>query len=276
MTQGFTAHRNGTSGLSEAELIEASRDGNAAAYAELWSRTRRLVYSIARTRNAGDADDIVAATFTAVWEQLLAGKGPREAFKAYVAQVARNLAAQMYRTSLKTSTNIEIGEIADTNADCGWALTSGNDAVDAADQIIRKAEQQGAIAAFQQLPEAWQQAIWWQDVDGLGRIEVARRLQMSPTAVSSLTCRAREGFRIAYLSEQLPSRETAAHPQIVEQLPKHVRGTLSPKLEQRILRHLDGCVDCSAVDRELRSLNPALVPAVDCGPDTMPLPSVAS
>ncbi len=231
---------------SEQELTEASRGGDAAAYAELWRRTHRLVYSVTRARSAFDADDIVAAAYAAVWEQFLKGGGPRVAFKAYVVQVARNLATRAFLAAARTITDDEIepDPVEDTGA-----------------RVVRFEEQSDVMLAFQQLPENWQQALWWSEVEGLSCAEIGQRLGLSPNGVSALTRRAREGLRLALLHVQLPHESATTHPSFVAHFPKLLRGSLPARAERDLTLHLDACAECSLLENELRAHNPNLVQA---------------
>lgn len=205
MEQSTTPRQHTYATHTEVELVAASRDGYAAAYAELWSRNHRLVYSVARAqqyRSSGDtgdigvdADDIVAEAFACVWEQMLNGGGPKVAFKAYIVQVARNISVRNFRASLATITNVELEE------EFATGLTTSpffGIIDDTADATVRYEEQQAALTAFKQLPESWQQVIWWQDVEDISRTEVAKRLGLSLNAVSALRRRAQSGLRQAY------------------------------------------------------------------------------
>src|SRR3954447_11541421 len=78
---------------TDAELIAATRGGDAAAFGQLWDRhveaARRLARRLAG--NPADADDLVSEAFTKVLASLRAGNGPDRAFRAYLLASVRNL-----------------------------------------------------------------------------------------------------------------------------------------------------------------------------------------
>jgi RNA polymerase sigma factor (sigma-70 family) len=57
--------------------------------------------------------------------------------------------------------------------------------------------------ALESLPPRWQTVLWLGEVEGMSRQEIADRLKIKPTAVSTLALRAREGLRRAYLATHL-------------------------------------------------------------------------
>jgi DNA-directed RNA polymerase specialized sigma24 family protein len=70
----------------DADLIAASRAGDAAAYDTLYRRHVAAANSLARqlVRNRAEADDVVAETFAKILDLLHRGGGPDDAFRPYL------------------------------------------------------------------------------------------------------------------------------------------------------------------------------------------------
>lgn len=226
--------------LADEALIAASRDGSESAFAELWRRHSGAALTVARRLAFSDAEDVVSEAFETVWEQLGRGIGPRQYFRAYVFTVVRNIAARQYRLRQRTVTGVEIE---------GTPVPGG-------DEIIALTENvHEVLEAFQTLPERWQLALWWIEVEGLSRGEVAQRFELSPNAVSVLLRRAKEGLRVAWLEKQLPPLADDEHRFVLEALPRYVRRGLGNAFRRDVTAHLRNCASCAAAEAELREEN---------------------
>lgn len=225
---------------SDAALLAEARDGHAGAFGELWRRHRQAVAALTYPLAFAETDDVVSEAFTAVWEQLQLGQGPAEHFRAYLVSVSRNIASRRYHDSQRVVTD---------------ALPEGP-TVPSSDEILERYDENSEIlAAFTALPVRWQQVLWWQDVDEHPRSEIAERLQLSPNSVSALSRRAREGLRVEWLRQQIPSLEEPRHRDTVDLLPKYVRNALSTAQTASIGEHLAGCPGCSEVEHTLQQHN---------------------
>lgn len=237
-------------GSDDAELLVAAREGSQAAFAELWRRHYELALSITRTLAPADADDIVAEAFTSTWDKIQRGIGPSEHFRAYLISTCRNMAARTYRDRQRTVT---VAEIDDDQMD-----GSGQPARGAAEIITRGETHQSVTHAFSLLPERWQKILWWQEVEDVSRTEIAQRLDLSPNSVSALTRRAKEGLRIEWLRLQLPRKDEGEHDEVLEQLPKYLRGSLPRKRHLELRNHLKLCRRCAELEHGLRNENRVL------------------
>lgn len=233
--------QNGELGeLADEALIAASREGNERAFAELWRRHSGAALTVARRLAFSDAEDVVSEAFETVWEQLGRGIGPRQYFRAYVFTVVRNIAARQYRLRQRTVTGVEIE----------GAPVPGGDEIIALTENVHE-----VLEAFQTLPERWQLALWWLEVEGVSRGEVAQRFDLSPNAVSVLLRRAREGLRVAWLEKQLPPLADDEHRFALEALPRYVRRGLGNALRRDVAAHLRSCTSCAAAEAELQEEN---------------------
>ena len=99
MDDGARPEEPGEDPRSDAELIALLRGRGAdhdstAAFATLSARHEHAAKALARqlARSPADADDLVAGAFTRMLEVLRAGRGPTEAFRAYLLTSVRHLA----------------------------------------------------------------------------------------------------------------------------------------------------------------------------------------
>ncbi|MGL4257700.1 MAG: RNA polymerase sigma factor, partial [Microbacterium sp.] len=78
---------------SDAELVQATRDGDRLAFATLWQRhaeaARRAARAVAWST---DPDDLVSEAFTRILRATQLGGGPTEAFRPYLFVTIKNVA----------------------------------------------------------------------------------------------------------------------------------------------------------------------------------------
>ena len=240
LDQATNAEGNAGDERDDVSLIAASRNGEQAAYAELWRRHREAALRTARPLARSDAEDVVAEAFASIWIQIRNGQGPREYFRAYALTVVRNISARWYRDRQRTVTGVEFD----------------GDPVPGGDALLEVSEdQQEILAAFETLPERWRQILWWMEVDQLSRSEAAERLELSPNSVSVLMRRAKEGLRIAWMHQQLPDATELDHADVAYLLPKYVRGGLEGNRLAEVEQHLQGCAQCRKIERDLSREN---------------------
>lgn len=84
---------------SDADLIKASRTGDAAAYDSLFRRHVAAAHGLARqlVRNRAEADDVVAEIFAKILDLLHRGGGPDDAFRPYLLTAVRCAAHDRHR-----------------------------------------------------------------------------------------------------------------------------------------------------------------------------------
>lgn len=231
-----------TAELSDAELISAVRAGDTHAYGQLFERHRLAAERMARQIARGsDVDDLVAESFSRVMVLLQDGRGPDEAFRAYLLTSIRRLHIDRVRASNKV-----------------WSTAHEADldrAVEFIDPAEMKFEHGAAAVAFASLPERWRLVLWHLDVEGQKPAEVAPLLGMSANSVSALAYRAREGLRQAYLQGHLAPTLHASCRRTTGMLGAHVRKGLSARDAAKVEAHLDDCTRCTGLYLELREIN---------------------
>ncbi|HEY5882787.1 MAG TPA: sigma-70 family RNA polymerase sigma factor, partial [Nakamurella sp.] len=229
--------------VSDPELITQVRNGDRQAFGELYRRHSGPATTLSRqfARNAAEADDLVSESFARVLDNLLDGKGPDSAFRAYLFTTIRNTAYDRTRKDKRLQFTDD--------------MTTHDAPVPGDDPVLMKMESGLVATAFAQLPERWQAVLWHTQVEGESPAQVGALLGMAPGAVSSLAFRAREGLREAYLQAHLA--ETAAEQcrSTVERLGAWTRGGLSKRETQQVDAHLKTCDRCRALAAELQEVN---------------------
>jgi RNA polymerase sigma factor (sigma-70 family) len=231
-----------TADSSDAELISAVRAGDTEAYGQLFGRHRDAANRLARQLVSGpDADDLVAESFIRVLSILQAGKGPDEAFRAYLLTSIRRLHIDRIRASNRVRSTDDEAEL--------------DRAVEFVDPATMRFEKSAAAAAFSSLPERWQLVLWHLDVEGQRPADIAPLLGMSANSVSALAYRAREGLRQAYLQGHLAPTLHEGCSRTTALLGSYVRKGLSARDTAQVETHLDGCSRCTGLYLELAEVN---------------------
>lgn len=248
-------------GDSDAELTARIRSGPPAAAEaaldELYRRHRDAVLAYARTctRDSHTAEDLASEAFARVLQAIRGGSGPTEAWRPYLLTTVRHTAAAWARTARRT-------ELApDFDA---W-LSESSVALDGEERALRREEADRAVRAFHRLPDRWQTALWHSAVEGESPKQIAPLLGLSASGTASLTARAREGLREAYLAEHVTDATASAdcrhYVGLMAASVRSPRGRRSASLE----RHLAGCSRCRRAWMELRDVNRLLGVALPTG-----------
>jgi RNA polymerase sigma factor (sigma-70 family) len=231
--------------LTDPELISRVRDGDVAAYGQLFSRHVDAATRLARLLvNGADADDLVSEAFVKVLNVLLGGGGPDVAFRAYLLTAVRRLHIDKVRSNQRLTTTGDL-----TPFDPGVPFT---------DTAVAGFEGGAAAKAFASLPERWQMVLWHLEVENQKPADIAPLLGMSPNSVSALAYRAREGLRQAFLNMHSGDLVSDACRDTNEHLGGYVRNALSRRDSSRVEGHLEHCRRCTAVYLELSEVNSSL------------------
>lgn len=252
---------------SDAELIArlrgrgADRDSTDA-FATLYGRHQQAARALARqlARSPADADDLVAGAFTRMLEILRAGRGPTEAFRAYLLTSVRHLAYDRSRAERRLDLTDDIADVASIRG-----VDPDGTIVPFTDPALAGLERTFAARAFATLPERWQAVLWHLEVEGDSPADIAPLFGLTANAVSALGYRAREGLRQAYLQEHLASgsgRWDRRHRETGEKLGAYTRGGLARREAQRVEAHLAECGECRALADELRDVNAGMIRSV--------------
>ncbi|WP_340685977.1 sigma-70 family RNA polymerase sigma factor [Amycolatopsis coloradensis] len=242
MTEQGTVPLQAASESDEQALLQRLRDGEDAAFGELFelhaAAVRRLARSLAADRS--EAEDITAETFFRVLQALRRGAGPRDYVRAYLLTVARRVSWEWHgaRRDVPVSDDeltFRAGAGADTHA--------------------RTAEHSLITTAFTSLPERWRSVLWQTEVEGEQPSMVAPHFGLSANATAALARRARQGLRAAYLQAHLSvNRGPDSCRAVVEKLGGFTAGSVTGAEARRIKTHLIGCQSCRATHDELRDV----------------------
>jgi RNA polymerase sigma-70 factor (ECF subfamily) len=144
-----------------AELVEAARGGDRVAFGELYVRFARMVHGILLARGPGpDVDDLVQDVFVIAMQRLRTLRDAK-AFGGWIAAIARNRAADQWR-SVPNTTEIT-DEVAATYGDRTDALA--------------------VLAAIRTLPDAYRETLVLRLVEGMTGPEIATRTGLTPASV---------------------------------------------------------------------------------------------
>jgi RNA polymerase sigma factor (sigma-70 family) len=231
-------------GASDQDLITAARAGDRSALAVLWQRHSGAAFTVARSFTSLDADDVVSEAFAKVLAAIRKGGGPTSGFRPYLVTAVRNVAVDWGRA--KHTVNLEDIE----------TLESGSTTET---EVLDALERGTTAAAFRSLPSRWQEVLWYVEVEGMAPRHVAVLLGMKPNSVAALAVRAREGLRQAWIRNHLTAATTDPEcRRTIERLPAYARGTLGPRLADRVNDHLESCASCQAVAAEAANINGGL------------------
>lgn len=238
--------------LSDQELVQRVRDQDSGAYAELWRRHAGPAYSVARTFDYLDADDIVSEAFARVLRSIKAGGGPTTGFRPYLIMAVRNVGRRWY----VRETSIAVGDfeyVIDPAAPEGEV------------SAVENFEGGAALEAFRGLPARWQEVLWYSEVDGMKPRDISVLLGVAPNAVSALIVRAKRGLRDGWITAQLSGAKTPECRDALKDMGAHTRDGLSARARATLESHLSSCPTCpSALEeaKNLSNLTMSVLPAV--------------
>lgn len=224
--------------MSDQALVDRARAGDKHAFGELWRRHFRSGARVARQFTSSlDADDLVAEAYTRIYQRVLAGGGPRGAFRPYLYTTIRNLAS----TWGAASRDIQVDD-----------MTVFEDPTTTDDPAAITLDRTLTARAFRSLPERWQSVLWYTEVEGMDPHEVAPILGMSANGVAALSYRAREGLRKAWLQAHINDASASGECQwAISRLGDHARHGLGTRDTERIAFHLTTCAKCAIISEEV-------------------------
>jgi RNA polymerase sigma factor (sigma-70 family) len=230
---------------SDAELLQAVRAGNAAAYGELYERHVAAARALTRQLVRGaEVEDVVAESFTKILDLVGRGGGPDSGFRTYLLTVVRRT---VYDRSRVESRQVTTGEI-----------ELYDPGVPFVDPALVGLEKSLIARAFLSLPERWRAVLWHTEVERLKPAGVAPLLGLSANGVAALAYRAREGLRQAYLQLHLGTLPEHECRPMLAKMGAYVRGGLARRDSKAIDEHVDGCEECHGVLLELTDVNRGL------------------
>ena len=244
--------------LSDVDLLELARSGDAGSFAILWERHRKAgLRAAAGITRDHDPEDLLQEASVRILSAIRGGAGPRETFRPYLYAVLRSISMK-WKSPFAPMAQIEaLSEAQQPSYNFEGQLLDGS--------ITAR--------AFGALRPEWQTVLWYVEVEGMNPREVAPLLGMSPNAISALAYRAREGFRAAWLQAHV--NEEAVNKDCrwaAERLGRYRRNRLGSREHERVEEHLGTCLKCTAllseVEEAAASLGAALLP-IFLGPSSL-------
>src|SRR5699024_5143367 len=232
------------SAITETVLLARLRDGDDAAFGELYRRHVVAVRGFTRrlSIDGAEADDISAETFFRVLRALRRGAGPTENVRAYLLTVARRVCWEWQAARREVPTP-------DEDLDQGSQSAGGTST----------AEQAVIAKAFCRLPQRWRAVLWHTEVEGERPAAVAARFGLSANAAAALARRARHGLRAAYLQEHVTAAQSSWRCRTVrDRLGSYTAGVVTGAQARRVRTHLRWCRHCRATHGQLREVFTAL------------------
>ncbi|MBL1087565.1 sigma-70 family RNA polymerase sigma factor [Streptomyces actinomycinicus] len=227
------------------------------AFAEMYRRHQGAVLAYARTccRDPHTAEDLAAESFTQTLRAVRAGTGPDAAWRPYLLSVVRHTAAQW----MSTSRRVQLSQ--DFHA---WAEHLSAPGSDVEQAMLESEDRSLVIRAFQSLPERWQLVLWHTEVEREPADAVGIMLGITPSGVSSLAQRAREGLREAYLQAHLARMDNEICRPYAGLLAATVRRS-GARRSKAFERHIAECSPCATAQAELTGINERLGSALPAG-----------
>lgn len=226
---------------SDEELLQACRAGDTEAFSELWEMHRGAGIVAARSLAPGlEAEDVVSEAYLKIFTLVRDGRGPQGAFRPYLYQVIKTVAADRLRSPERLHADIE--SVPELHEAGPWE----DNAFDL-----------NAVAqAWETLSPRWQAALWYTEVEQLPPREAAKHLGLSANSTSALAARARSALQSAWV-EAHANREVAAAEcrSTLERLQRYQRGTLTARAGREVAAHLEHCEQCAQVAAEFGTLN---------------------
>ncbi|MGA5763639.1 sigma factor [Nonomuraea bangladeshensis] len=230
---------------SDADLLRASAQGDAAAYGLLYRRHAAAARALARQLVRGtEAEDVVAEAFTKVLDLVGRGRGPEWSFRTYLLTVVRR--------TVHDRSRVESGGLA------GGEIEDYDPGVPFVDPALVGLERSIVARAYLSLPERWRAVLWHVEVERCRPAAVAPLLGLSANGVAALAYRAREGLRQAYLQVHLGSRPRRECRPVLGRMGAYVRGGLARRDSRVIDEHVGRCEECNGVLLELADVNRGL------------------
>lgn len=242
-------------GHGDEALIDRVREGDNNAYAELWDHyVAAARHSARKLVRPQDVDDVVAEAFATTLHTIRAGKGPRVMFRPYLVTTVKNTAIRWNTRESRFPTQ-DIDDLDDVLAMPATLSLATNELL---------------LNVFRELPERWQQVLWFFEVEKMSTAEIGRRMGLTPHSVSTLAFRAREGLRDGWYQAHVSTAPVAEEcRETMRFLGAYFTQRLSGMRHKRVAEHLAGCASCSARGNEMTrastELYSTVLPAVVAG-----------
>ena len=174
---------------SDAELVDAFRNGDQAAFAEIVERYTQKVgnLSMRLTRNSEDAEEVMQDVFVTVYRKIGCFEGKSQ-FSSWLYRITVNTSFMKLRRRRNTPL-VSFEEISPTVRE-SWVGT-GSDQSDVNYISSRHELREALEGAISRLPDEYRAIFVLRDIDGLSNQDVGEILGLSVPAVKSRLHRSR-------------------------------------------------------------------------------------
>ncbi|MEU9416730.1 sigma-70 family RNA polymerase sigma factor [Streptomyces sp. NPDC051000] len=240
-------------GEPDRELIRRIRRSHARdapdpeAFELLYRRHRPAALACARacSRAPQDAEDLVSEAFLRTIQAVRSGAGPRDHWRPYLLTVIRHTAVEWRAGDERVILTPDVES---------WCRPGpGGD--DPQRRLVEGEDRRLAARSFRTLPERWKAVLWHTLVEDDCPHQVPVLMGITPSAVTSLAFRAREGLREAYLDAHVDPADDRRCRHYGTLLGAAVRRR---GVSRRLARHLSACGSCSLAYAELTDVDTAL------------------
>ena len=245
--------------ISDTLLVTAARNGDRAAYGELFTRYQSRIYNYAYgiAGNRDDAADIAQEAFARVFEALPRLTGELN-FPAYVYRAAHNIAID----TVKGHGRFDDPEVLDVQMEP--SLRADPERV----ALVQEQQRQAWQAAFQ-LSDDHRAILTLRELHDLSYQEIAEIMDMPRNTVGVLLSRARLRFKEAFRMSSVDiDTLTAECRDMLPLLSAYIDHELDQKKRARVESHLEQCAFCRLAleemtesSRSYRAILPLLPPA---------------
>jgi RNA polymerase sigma-70 factor (ECF subfamily) len=200
---------NRTVDVEDRILVGRMRAGEEAAFEEFFELYFQPVYRFALSRLDREADlarDVAQATICKALERLHLYRGEAQLFTWLCAICRFEISAHRRRERRGGA-----GETVTVAIDTDDALAlAASESDDPQRRLLRGEVSRLVHETIDRLPPRYAQALAWKYTDGLPVTEIARRWGVSAKAAESVLTRAREAFRSAFPSDEMPPTRSSS------------------------------------------------------------------
>lgn len=245
-----------TSGSVDAELVMRALHNDVDAYGALFDRHAPRVSTLAfhLVGDRTEAEDITQDAFLQALGALPTLRQP-EAFGAWVARIASNIALSVLRRRSRMPQADDSDDIFESTADSArWSSPE--------DMGLVSEEQLSVRMTLDRLAPTHRAALTMRELGGLSYAELAQELGTTPGGVEALLFRARSRFRDEYAKVTLgatitPPATTCREAQ--SELTALADGELTETRRTAVVAHVRGCMSCTATLQAQRDSRRLLV-----------------
>lgn len=233
---------------TDEELIDAAREGDRSAIAELLSRHEQQIYrfGLRMCGHPEDAKEVLQETMLAMARSLPEFRG-HSSVATWLYAIARSFCIKQRRLHKGEPAHLDpLDDAANVAAERG-----SPEELAASREVDRAVEE--AIAA---LPPEQREVLVLRDAEGLTAPEVASVLGVGVDAVKSRLHRARVAVRAAVAPLVAPEtiKPAPGCPDVAALLSRHLEGDITADVCAQMESHLEGCDKCRATCDSLRGV----------------------